>query len=73
MQDIKVGRYSDVYGINPVEEIDGRTITHEFSGWIEDEDRTWIIFLDEHGKPAFYWAERDELGGTIGEPVRLAA
>lgn len=73
MQDIKIGRYSDTYVINPVEIIDGRTITHEFSGWIEDEGRTWIIFLDASGKPALYWRYRDELGGTVGEPVRLVA
>lgn len=73
MGDIKIGRYSDTYGINPVEEVDGRQITLEFSGWIEDEDRTWIIFLDGQGKPTLYWGERDELGGTLGDPVRLAA
>jgi len=59
MQDIKIGRYdSGVPG---------------WSGWVEDHEASWIIFLDEHGKPALYWPERDENGGVIGDPIKLAA
>lgn len=60
MQDIKVGRYGqgDVPG---------------YGGWVEDHDATWIIYLDEHGKPSVMWTKRGADGGVIGEGIELAA
>lgn len=71
MQDIKIGRYDpeSTYGIGA----DGEHLPIGFSGWVEDHDETWIIFLGEDGKPALYWSERDEKGGVIGSPMKLAA
>ncbi len=58
MHDIKVERYR-----NP-DEIG-------YSGCIQDEDRSWIIFLNEEGTPTLYWPSRDKNGGVIGTPVSL--
>lgn len=61
MGTIKIGRYPDD-GIN-----DESSITNEWSGWIEPEDRSWIIWLDTEGKPALYYAERSATGGVLGD------
>jgi hypothetical protein len=48
----------------------------QWSGWIEGETgdgTSWITFLDPAGRVALHWAQRDESGGVIGEPIRLAA
>jgi len=45
-----------------------------FAGLIEgtaDDDRSWIMFLDETGMPAVYWSQRDETGGVVGGGVDL--
>lgn len=42
-----------------------------WSGCIQDQDETWIIFLDEGGRPKLFWGDRDEMGGVIGEPLSL--
>jgi len=62
MPNMKIGRYSDVQA-----ETGG-----QWSGWVEPDDRSWIIWLDATGKPALYWPERDADGGVIGDPVVLA-
>lgn len=59
MSTLTIGRY------------DHPSITEDYAGWIEPADHSWIIFLDGHGKPAVYYAERDADGGVIGEPVTL--
>lgn len=38
-----------------------------------DDGSTWIMFLDEHGSPQCFWADRDEDGGAVGEPILLGA
>jgi len=46
-----------------------------YSGLVEgvrDDGSSWIMWLDENGSPALYWARRDEGGGVIGEPIDLA-
>lgn len=42
-----------------------------YSGYIEPEDRSWIIYLDTDGKPSRYYPQRDNDGAVIGEPVHL--
>ncbi|MFE7744376.1 hypothetical protein [Nocardia sp. NPDC057455] len=57
-----------------VERYDHPSITGAWSGLIEgsrDDGSTWILYLDANGSPALYWAERDEDGGVIGNPVVL--
>lgn len=34
-----------------------------WAGWIEDEEQTWIAFIDVDGKPTFY-LDRDDSGGV---------
>lgn len=61
MSNITIGRYNADLGA-------------PWSGWVEgadDADQSWIVFLDDTGRPALYWPERDSNGGVIGEPVRL--
>jgi hypothetical protein len=59
MQNLTVGRY-----IEPA-------IKTTYQGWIEPEDRSWIIFLDAEGQPVMYWRERGDDGSVIGDPVIL--
>jgi hypothetical protein len=63
MSNIKIGRYAH------------ESITHEWSGWIEPDDGSWIIFTDADGKPALYFPERESSGAVIGEgiPMQMAA
>lgn len=69
LPDIKIGRYNTdaIYAIGP----DGERESCGWSGYIEDGDMSWILFLNDDGKPALYWGERDEGGGVVGEPVEL--
>lgn len=60
MKDIKVGRYDQA--LNP---------DLEYGGWVEDEDATWILFLDRDGRPSQFYAQRDDKGGVTSEPVLL--
>jgi hypothetical protein len=59
MQNLTVGRY-----IEP-------SVMTSYKGWIEPEDRSWIIFLDAEGMPVMYWRERGDDGSVIGDPVVL--
>lgn len=59
MGNVKIGRYAD-----PV-------TAEEWAGYIEADDRSWIIWLDGNGKPALYFSERDANGGVIGLGIRL--
>lgn len=54
-----------------IERYDDEQINEDYSGFIEPSDRSWIIYLDNDGKPALYWDNRDEHGAVIGEPVHL--
>lgn len=59
MGNVKIGRYEH------------ESVSKEFSGWIEPEDKSWIIWLNADGKPTVYYPERDEDGGVIGEGIPL--
>lgn len=61
MSNLTIGRY------------DHESITVDYAGWIEPNDRSWIIFLGADGKPAVYYDQRDAGGGVIGEGYRLDA
>lgn len=52
---------------------DGTTkpLRHEWAGYIEDKDHSWILFLDGLGRPALFWPHRDTDGGVIGDPIHL--
>ena len=39
-----------------------------WEGWVEPEDRSWIIFFATDGTPTV-WLHRDENGGVTGDPV----
>lgn len=53
-----------------IERYDG-DVSEDYSGLIEPDDRSWVIYLDNDGKPALYWSERDEHGAVVGDPVHL--
>ena len=59
MGNVKIGRYEH------------ESVTKEFSGWIEPDDKSWIIWLDENGKPATYFASREPGGAVVGLGVAL--
>lgn len=63
LQNITIGRYAH------------ESVTREWAGWIEGirvDGSTWILYLDEHGSPCMYWAQRErDCGAVVGEPVAL--
>lgn len=39
---------------------------------VDDRNRGWILYLDDVGRPAVYFAERDpDTGAVIGEAIPL--
>lgn len=69
MSNITIGRYA------PEDAKDLET-GHGYSAWIEGEDdhgQSWILWLDETGRPCAYYGEREPDGACTGEPVRLAS
>ena len=52
MANIRVGRYS-----HP-------SVTHDWQGWIEPDDMTWIVFIRADGVPIVY-LDRDPKTGAI--------
>lgn len=71
MPNITIGRYDSEHNYSIGQ--DGERKPFGWSGWIEDDKATWILFLDEDGHPALFWPERDELGGVLGAPIELVA
>lgn len=77
MQNITIGRYKPWPTPLPPNVED--TADH-FDGWIEgvrDDGSTWIMFLDAHGSPQVFWADRepedgDYPGGVVGDPIDLS-
>lgn len=69
MSNIAIGRY----GPDEAKNLDtGRG----FSAWIEGRDDhggSWILWLDETGRPCTYYAHREPSGACLGEPVHLAS
>jgi len=51
MQNITIGRYDHPESVG-------------FSGWVEPEDRSWILFIKDDGS-ALFFPERDETGAVI--------
>ncbi len=63
MQNILVGRYGPGDGhIQP----DG-SIVREWAGWIEPEDKGWIMFVRVDGSPLVF-LNRDPVTGGILDP-----
>jgi hypothetical protein len=42
-----------------------------YSGYIEPDNGSWIIFLDSEGKPDVYFPERDENGAVVGDGIPM--
>lgn len=42
-----------------------------WSGWVEDPDRTWILYLDGARLPAVMWLDRDPDTGAVVEGSRV--
>lgn len=62
MTNIKVGRYSPKSKV-----IDGdieKPLTDFWQGWLEPEDKSWIMFIDGKGRPTVF-LDRDPLTGAI--------
>lgn len=59
MPKIKVGRYSVRGGTSSAPPV-GR----DWLGWVEPEDRSWIVFIDVAGRPVFY-GQRGADGGVV--------
>lgn len=52
MQDIKVTRYEG-------------QLTQHWQGYIEPEDRSWIVFVDGTGKPVLFDQRDPETGAVL--------
>ena len=59
MSNLKIGRY------------DHESVTKDWAGWIEPDDRSWIIYTDADDKPALYFPEREPSGTVVGDGIRL--
>ena len=59
MSNLKIGRYSH------------ESVSSEYAGYIEPDDKSWIIWLGADGKPALYFAEREPGGAVVGLGVHL--
>lgn len=61
---IIVGSY---LGNGPWEDTDGsmRPSTEAYAGWIEDTERTWVLYLDGHRRPAMLYLHRNADGGVL--------
>lgn len=81
MQNITIGRYKRDEHLHTAHiDIGDKTtsltvdVADLFDGWIEgvrDDGSTWIMWLDAHGSPVSFWAEREESGAVVGEAVNL--
>lgn len=60
MPNITVGRYDNPVVIDGVEYPKG----HDYAGWIEPEDKTWIAFVGDDHHVEMY-LDRDETGGIL--------
>lgn len=69
MPDVKIARYNpnECFGVGP----NGEHLAFSWSGYIEDGNASWIMFLNDAGQPALFWNKRDEDGGVIGKPIKL--
>lgn len=63
--DIHIGRYQPYQGELPAQAHDP---ADTWDGWIEPDDKSWIMFIATDGSPTI-WLHRDENGGVIGDPV----
>jgi len=58
MQNVIIKRYKDPQAVGGWE------------GWIEPEDKSWILFIKTNGEPPVFYPLRDVDGGII-EPETL--
>lgn len=77
MQNITIGRYKPT-DPSLLRTLGTSKIIHDvadyFSGWIEgtrEDGSAWILWLDENGSPSQFWAQRDDDGAVIGDPITL--
>lgn len=49
---IRVGRYAQPQKVG-------------WLGWIEDEEKTWVAYIDLEGRPRFY-LDRNDSGAVLG-------
>lgn len=43
-------------------------VSQYWDGYIEPEDKKWIMFIDKKGRPLFY-SKRRKSGAVIGPPL----
>lgn len=51
-----------------------KTPTSGYSGLIEGETdggHRWIMYIDEQGRPAVFWPERETDGAVVGDGIKL--
>lgn len=80
MKRITIGRYETGAPITTSpfydHEFAGTQISGEqaYAGWIEgltDDDQSWILFIDQQGRPEIFWPNRDDEGGVVGTGIGL--
>lgn len=50
---------------------DGIAESRLWAGWIEDDAKSWIIFLDKNGRPSVYYPVREANGAVHSNPQKL--
>ncbi len=63
MGNIKVGRYSPG---SKATDSEGNWVplSNFWQGWVEPEDKSWIMFIDAAGKPTVF-LDRDPVTGAV--------
>ncbi len=64
MPKIKVGHYKNTGGTASAPPVGAR-----WAGWIEPEDKSWILFIGADGKPSFFPCR--EGSGAVAKPLAL--
>ena len=65
MMNIKVGRYSK----DSVEGVPG--VGADWQGWIEPEDRSWIMFVRANGEPLVFLNRDPATGAVLDAPAEV--
>ena len=70
MQDIKIERYENAslsertsWGQEVSQPVDS------WQGYVEPEDKSWILFIDAKGRPVLYPTRNKETGAVTSEPL----
>lgn len=51
--------------------VDGAVMPSDYAAYVEDERRTWIMWIGTNGRPLMLWLRREEGGGVVEPGLRF--